>query len=87
MATDYKAAALRAIKHIGAFGDTDLFPPLPEMKCLVEKADDVAAAFEVLTVGNYKPGNCIETLTPKSWLGFRIAHQLTAADNVVYPPV
>jgi hypothetical protein len=23
-------------------------------------------------------------LTPKSWLGFRIAHQLTAADNVIY---
>jgi hypothetical protein len=84
MTIDYQAAALRAVKHIGAFGDTDLFPTLPEMKCLVEKADDVAAAYAALTVGLYKPSNCIETLTPKTWLGFRIAHQLSAADNVIY---
>lgn len=84
MPMDQKAAALRAVKHLGAFGDTDLFPTLPEMKCFVEKAEDVAEAFAVLTVGNYRPSNCVETLTPKSWLGFRIAHQLTAHDNIVY---
>ncbi len=84
MAIDYEAAAKRAIKHITAFGDTDLFPTLPEMKCLSECEDEVAQAFAALTVGNFKPSNCIETLTPKSWLGFRIAHQLTAADNIIY---
>lgn len=84
MAIDYRAAALRAIQHIGSFGDTDLFPTLPEMKCFVEKADDVADVYAALTVGNYRPGNCIETLTPKTWLGFRIAHQLNASDNIIY---
>ena len=84
MTADYKAASLRAIKHIAAFGDTDLFPTLPEMKCYVEKADEVSDTFTNLTVGNYKPSNCIETLTPKTWLGFRIAHQLSAPDNIVY---
>ena len=84
MPEDYEAAALRAIKHIGSFGDTDLFPTLPEMKCFVQSATEVATAFSNLTLGNYKPSNCIETLTPKTWLGFRIAHQLTATDNVIY---
>jgi hypothetical protein len=82
--TDYKAAAERAIKHLNAFGDTDLFPTLPEMKCYSDHAEEVADAFVSLTVGNYKPSNCIETLTPKTWLGFRIAHQLSASDNIIY---
>lgn len=84
MAVDRKSAAERAIKHLHKFGDTDLFPSLPEMQCYVDCTEKVAEAFENLTVGNFRPLNCIETLTPKGAMGFRISHQLSATDNIVY---
>lgn len=74
----------RAIEHLSAFGDTDLFPRLPEMRCFIEKADAIADDCAKLKLEHYTPASAIETLTPKSWLGFRIAHQLTASDNVIY---
>lgn len=74
----------RAIDHLAAFGDTDLFPRLPEMRCFVEKANAIASDCAGLNIGQYSPVGAIETLTPKSWLGFRIAHQLTASDSVLY---
>lgn len=74
----------RAIDHLAAFGDTDLFPRLPEMRCFVEKASAIASDCASLNIGQYNPVGAIETLTPKSWLGFRIAHQLTASDSVLY---
>src|SRR3546814_15174665 len=73
----------RANRHLGAFGDTDLFPRLPEMRCFIEGPDAIAADCQALNVGQYAPASAIETLTPKSWLGFRIAHQPTASDNVI----
>ncbi|WP_157970154.1 RNA-directed DNA polymerase [Pelagibacterium sediminicola] len=74
----------RAIRHLGTFGDTDLFPRLPEMRCFIERPEAIAADCQSLNLGQYVPASAIETLTPKSWLGFRIAHQLTASDNVIY---
>lgn len=74
----------RAISHLGAMGDTDLFPRLPEMRCFIERSDAIAKDCEKLNIGQYTPSGSVETLTPKSWLGFRIAHQLTASDNVIY---
>src|SRR3546814_2473234 len=74
----------RAIRHLGAFGDTDLFPRLPEMRCFIEGPDAIAADCQALNVGQYEPASAIETLTTKSWLGFRIAHQLPASDKVIY---
>jgi Reverse transcriptase (RNA-dependent DNA polymerase) len=79
-----EASVRRAINHLGAFGDTDLFPRLPEMRCFLERPGAIAKDCESLNIGQYTPVGAIETLTPKSWLGFRIAHQLTAADNVIY---
>jgi hypothetical protein len=79
-----EASVRRAIDHLGAFGDTDLFPRLPEMRCFLERPSAIAKQCESLHIGQYAPVSAIETLTPKSWLGFRIAHQLTAADNVIY---
>jgi hypothetical protein len=79
-----EASVRRAINHLGAFGDTDLFPRLPEMRCFLERPGTVAKDCASLNIGHYAPVGAIETLTPKSWLGFRIAHQLTASDNVVY---
>lgn len=74
----------RAINHLGSFGDTDLFPRLPEMRCFLERPGTIAKDCASLNIGQYTPTSAIETLTPKSWLGFRIAHQLTASDNVIY---
>ncbi|RXG85064.1 RNA-directed DNA polymerase [Bradyrhizobium zhanjiangense] len=79
-----EASVRRAINHLGAFGDTDLFPRLPEMRCFLERPGTTAKDCESLNIGQYAPVGAVETLTPKSWLGFRIAHQLAAADNVIY---
>lgn len=79
-----EASVRRAIDHLGAFGDTDLFPRLPEMKCFIDKPEAVARDCARLNIGQYIPTGAAETLTPKSSLGFRIAHQLTAADNLIY---
>lgn len=79
-----EASVRRAIDHLGSFGDTDLFPRLPEMRCYLERPGAIAKDCGSLNIGQYNPTGVVETLTPKSWLGFRIAHQLTASDNVVY---
>ena len=79
-----EASVRRAINHLGALGDTDLFPRLPEMRCFLERPGTIAKDCEKLNIGQYTPTGSVETLTPKSWLGFRIAHQLTASDNVIY---
>jgi hypothetical protein len=79
-----EASVRRAINHLGHFSDTDLFPRLPEMRCFVERPGTIAKDCERLNIGQYNPVGVVETLTPKSWLGFRIAHQLTASDNVIY---
>ncbi len=79
-----ESSVRRAIDHLGAFSDTDLFPPLPETRCFIERPGMTAKDCIGLNVNQYKPVGVIETLTPKSWLGFRIAHQLTASDNVIY---
>ena len=79
-----EASVRRAINHLGAFSDTDLFPRLPEMRCFLERPGTIAKDCQSLNIGQYNPVGVVETLTPKSWLGFRIAHQLTASDNVIY---
>ncbi|WP_083909754.1 RNA-directed DNA polymerase [Methylocystis rosea] len=79
-----EASVRRAIDHLGSFGDTDLFPRLPEMRCFLERPKTTAKDCENLNLRHYTPGGTLETLTPKSWLGFRIAHQLSASDNVIY---
>jgi hypothetical protein len=79
-----ESSVRRAIDHLGSFGDTDLFPRLPEMRCFLERPGTIAKDCQNLNIGQYTPIGVVETLTPKSWLGFRIAHQLTAADNVIY---
>ena len=79
-----EASVRRAIDHLGSFGDTDLFPRLPEMRCFLERPGIIAKDCRSLNIGQFMPVGVVETLTPKSWLGFRIAHQLTASDNVIY---
>ena len=79
-----EASVLRAIGHVYKVGDTDLFPTLPEFQFFVRNPAETAVAIEALGIGNYNPVGAVEVLTPKSTLGFRIGHQLTAADILIY---
>jgi hypothetical protein len=74
----------RAIEHLRRLGDTDVLPPLPEYIFFRERADDVVSVCEALALGNYTPKSPIEVLSPKSEYSFRIVHQLTAFDSLVY---
>lgn len=79
-----RPSTIRAIKHLTAFGDTDIFPRLPELRFLSDKSDEISAELEKLTVGSYSPQAATEMLVPKSTKSFRIAHQLTAMDSLIY---
>ncbi|MEO7505015.1 MAG: RNA-directed DNA polymerase [Sphingomicrobium sp.] len=74
----------RAISHVSKVGDTDLFPALPEFQFFTENAQETAVAIMNLGVGSYNPVGAVEVLTPKSNLAFRICHQLTAPDILIY---
>jgi hypothetical protein len=77
-------SVLRAIEHLSAIGDTDLFPRLPEAGFYPACAPEVAGLVSRLNIGVYNPVSSVEVLTPKSTLGFRIGHQLTAPDILIY---
>lgn len=74
----------RAIQHLDAVGDTDIFPRLPEATFFRACTDEVIELTRKLNVANYNPVSSVEVLTPKSELGFRIGHQLTASDALIY---
>ena len=79
-----ESSVRRAIDHLSVVGDTDLFPPLPELKFFAAQTDEVVSIATKLTPNQYRPVSSIEVLTPKSALGFRIGHQLTATDSLIY---
>ena len=72
-----------AIKHLGKFGDTDVFPHLPELAFMREQNKEVANALHVLDLDTYNPGGAAEALAPKRRYGFRIVHQLPVIDTVL----
>lgn len=78
------ASAKRAIKHLAAFGDTDIFPRLPEIEFLKDKAEDVAEAVSKHQPGDFNSSSALELLVPKGTRSFRIAHQLDAFDSLFY---
>ncbi len=78
-----KEAILSAIRHIIRHGDTDIFPPLPEIAFLKDCADEIAETLSKLNSGNYVPKTAISSLAPKGRLGFRSAHQLSLTDNLL----
>lgn len=79
-----KQCIARAIEHLSAVGDTDLFPKLPELRFLQAQQDAIIDLIDRMGVGNYNPTSSVEVLTPKSELGFRIGHQLTVTDSLIY---
>jgi len=72
-----------AIKHLCKYGDTDVFPHLPELNFLREREADVASELQKLDLDSYSPGGAVEALGPKSRYGFRVAHQLPLHDTIL----
>jgi hypothetical protein len=77
-------SARRSLLHLTTMGDTDIFPAPFEFHFYREKSDKVIEAATKLNFGDYLPRGCVELLSPKGSLSFRIAHQLYPADTVIY---
>jgi Reverse transcriptase (RNA-dependent DNA polymerase) len=65
------------------YGDTDVFPHLPEFAFISECEQEVVDELAKLDLDAHVPGGALEALAPKSRYGFRIAHQLSATDNLL----
>jgi hypothetical protein len=72
-----------AITHICKYGDTDIFPHLPEIAFFRDEQSTLLKEMQVLDLETYSPGSAFEALAPKSRYGFRIAHQLPALDTLL----
>ena len=59
-----------AIKHLCRYGDTDVFPHLPEINFLREQEIEIVQELEKFDLDTYEPGSLFEGLAPKSRLGF-----------------
>ena len=73
----------KTIKHLCKYGDTDVFPHLPELAFFRDESAAIVEELRHLDLDTYNPGGAIEALAPKSRYGFRITHQLGAVDTVL----
>lgn len=73
-----------AVSHLIRYGDTDVFPHLPEIGFLKDKAEDVVAELSKLDLDNFTPSSAFEALAPKSRFGFRIVHQMPILDTLLF---
>ena len=84
MAFRLSAPALeKTIKHLCKYGDTDVFPHLPELAFFRDESAAIVDELQRLDLDTYTPGGAIEALAPKSRYGFRITHQLGAVDTML----
>ena len=74
----------RAINHLCKYGDTDVFPHLPELAFFREESANIVDELKELDLDTYNPAGVIEALAPKSRYSFRMTHQLNAVDNVLF---
>lgn len=72
-----------AVRHLVKYGDTDLFPPLPEINFARDCEDEIVATLSKIEPGNYTAKTATISLAPKGSLGFRSAHQLGITDNLL----
>lgn len=79
-----KAAVDRALLHLTTLGDTDIFPAPFEFVFFADKGEEIAQRVTELDASQYSPKSCIEVLSPKRELAYRIAHQLYPADTLLY---
>lgn len=78
-----QSSLVTAIRHLCRYGDTDVFPHLPELAFLREDENAIAEELSGLDLDGYDPGNAVEALGPKSRYGFRIVHQLPYLDTLL----
>ncbi|TPI65039.1 RNA-directed DNA polymerase [Mesorhizobium sp. B3-1-7] len=72
-----------SIRHLCRYGDTDVFPHLPELAFVREEAESVVDELVALDLDTFDPGTAVEALGPKSRYGFRIVHQLPYLDTIL----
>jgi reverse transcriptase-like protein len=72
-----------AVRHLARYGDTDIFPHLPELAFLTDEEKAVVQELAKLDLDSYMPAGAIEALAPKARYSFRIAHQLSALDTLL----
>jgi hypothetical protein len=84
MAYHVSAASLEAAtRHLCRYGDTDIFPHLPELAFFADEERAVVAELAKLDLDSYTPAGAVEALAPKGRYSFRIAHQLPALDTLL----
>lgn len=73
-----------AVRHLCRYGDTDIFPHLPELAFFADEQQAVISELAKLDLDSYTPAGAIEALAPKNRYGFRIVHQLPALDTILF---
>jgi len=79
-----EASIQLAIKHLVKFGDTDVFPHLPEIAFLKDRETEVVSEIGKFDLDNFTPSSAFEALAPKSRFGFRIVHQMPLLDTLLF---
>ena len=72
-----------AVRHLARYGDTDIFPHLPELTFFAEEELGIVAELVKLDLDTYTPAGAMEALAPKGKYSFRVAHQLPALDTLL----
>jgi hypothetical protein len=78
------ASLSAAVRHLARYGDTDIFPHLPELTFFAENETAVVSELTKLDLDTYTPLGAMEALAPKGKYTFRIAHQLPALDTLLF---
>ena len=78
------ASLVAAVRHLCRYGDTDIFPHLPELAFFADEQEAVISELSNLDLDSYTPAGAIEALAPKSRYGFRIVHQLPALETLIF---
>ncbi|PRY79543.1 reverse transcriptase (RNA-dependent DNA polymerase) [Yoonia maritima] len=79
-----KVALSKSINHLTKYGDTDVFPHLQELTFFRDHAEEIIEELNNLDLDSYNPESAMEALAPKSKYGFRITHQLSALDTLLF---
>lgn len=79
-----EASVKTAVSHLIRYGDTDVFPHLPEISFIDDYSDKVVSEIVAFDLDSYNPSSAFEALAPKSKYGFRIAHQMPILDTLLF---
>lgn len=79
-----EAALGSALDHLCRYGDTDIFPPLPELAFFRDARAAVVEELKSLDLDTYSPSGAVEALSPKGRVGFRLSHQLPPLDALLW---